>query len=104
MGQIYDVKGEDNATDERDREGSNIAGFVRMPFHKPLRTFARYDLYNDDASDANSKKDEKTTIYGIFYDLTKGVMAWIAMVKKDFEDSADEDDYDVLQVGFQIKF
>lgn len=104
MGQIYDGKGEDTATDEADREGYNIAGFVRMPFHKPLRIFARYDIYDDDASAANTDKDEKTTIYGISYDLTKGVMPWIAMEKKDFEDSADGDDYDMIQVGLQINF
>jgi hypothetical protein len=104
MGQIYDGKGEDTATDEADREGYNIAGFVRMPFHKPLRIFARYDIYDDDASAANTDKDEKTTIYGISYDLTKGVMPWVAIEKKDFEDSADGDDYDMFQVGLQIKF
>jgi len=104
MGQIYDGKGEDTATDETDREGYNIAGFVRMPFHKPLRIFARYDLYDDDASEADTDKDEKTTIYGISYDLIKGVMPWIAFEKKDFEDSADGDDYDMIQVGLQIKF
>jgi hypothetical protein len=104
MGQIYDGKGEDTATDESDREGYNIAGFVRMPFHKPLRIFARYDIYDDDASAANTDKDEKTTIYGISYDLTKGVMPWVAIEKKDFEDPADGDDYDMIQVGLQIKF
>ena len=104
MGQIYDGKGEDTATDEADREGYNIAGFVRMPFHKPLRIFARYDIYDDDASAANTDKDEKTTIFGVSYDLTKGVMPWIAMEQKDFEDDADGDDYDMIQVGLQIKF
>jgi len=104
LGQFYDGKGEDNATDEADREGYNIAGFVRMPFHKPLRIFARYDLYDDDASEANTDKDEKTTIFGVSYDLTKGVMPWIAMEQKDFEDDADGDDYDMIQVGLQIKF
>jgi len=104
MGQLYDGKGEDTATDEADREGYNIAAFVRMPFHKKLRIFARYDLYDDDASASDSDKDEKTTIYGVSYDLAKGVMPWIAMETKDFEDPADGDDYDMFQTGLEIKF
>ena len=62
MGQIYDGKGKIRHLSGADREGYNIAGFVRMPFHKPLRIFARYDIYDDDASAANTDKDEKTTI------------------------------------------
>ena len=104
MGQLYDGKGEDGATDEVDRKGYNLAGFVRMPFHKPLRIFARYDLYDDDDSAADSDKDEKTTIYGISYDLTKGVMPWAAIEDKDFEDPADGDDHKMFQLGMQIKF
>jgi len=104
MGQLYDGKGEDHASDEVDREGYNIAAFVRMPFHKKLRIFARYDLYDDDASAADTDKDEKTTIYGVSYDLAKGVMPWIAIETKDFEDPADGTDYDMFQVGMQISF
>ena len=31
-------------------------------------------------------------------------MPWIAIEKKDFEDDSDVDDYDMIQVGLQIKF
>ena len=31
-------------------------------------------------------------------------MPWIAIEQKDFEDSTDGDDYDMIQVGLQIKF
>jgi hypothetical protein len=31
-------------------------------------------------------------------------MPWVAMETKDFEDPADGDDYDMFQVGMQIKF
>jgi len=104
MGQLYEGKGEDHDSDGKDREGYSIAGFVRMPFHKQLRIFARYDVYDDDASAADTDKDEKTTIYGISYDLAKGVMPWIAIETKDFEDPADGTDYDQFQVGMEIKF
>lgn len=102
MGQYYDGKGEDHEDEENDRKGYNIAAFLKMRFHPNLRAFGRHDVYdhNDDKDD----REEKTTIYGISYDLTKGVMPWAAVEEVDLENCHGKDDYTTYQAGLQVKF
>lgn len=103
MGQYYEGKGEDTEDDENDRDGYNIAAFIRMPFDKKLRAFGRYIVYDHDKDASNLK--EKTSIFGLSYDLAKTVMPWVAIEDKDWEDGhTKENDYTMYQVGLLVSF
>jgi hypothetical protein len=103
MAQYYEGKGEDTEDDENDRDGYNIAAFIRMPFDKNLRAFGRYIVYDHDKDASNLK--EKTSIFGLSYDLAKTVMPWVAIENKDWEDGhTKENDYTMYQVGLLVSF
>ena len=102
MGQYYTGKGEDRSSDENDRDGYSVRAFARMPFHKKLRLFARYDLF--DKNDDRDNYDEKTTILGTSYDLLKGVTPWVALEDKEFESGLNKSDYKLYQLGLAINF
>ncbi|MBE9573936.1 MAG: hypothetical protein IMF20_02250 [Proteobacteria bacterium] len=101
MGQWYSGKSEDRSSDNNDRDGYNIAAFVKMPFHKKLRIFARYDVYDKDNNRDNY--DENTKIYGVSYDLDKGIMAWAGLEDKEYDSGLNKNDYKLTQVGLAIK-
>jgi len=102
MGQWYSGKSEDRSSDQNDRDGYNIAAFVKMPFEEKLRIFARYDVYDKD--DSKPDYDETTTIYGVSYDFSKGVMAWAGIEDKDYDRGLNKNDYRMIQVALAIKF
>jgi hypothetical protein len=102
MGQHYTGKGEDRSSDENDRDGYSVRAFARMPFHKKLRLFARYDIF--DKNDDRDNYDEKTTILGTSYDLLKGVTPWVALEDKEFESGLNKSDYKLYQLGLAINF
>jgi len=103
MGQHYAGKGEDTEDDENNRSGYNIAAFIRMPFDKKFRVFGRYIIYDHDKDASNLK--EKTSIFGLSYDLAKTVMPWVAIEDKDWEDGhTKENDYTMYQVGLLVNF
>jgi hypothetical protein len=104
MFQYYTGQAEDRSSDRNDRDGYNIAGFLRAPFHRQLRAFARYDVYDDNSNRGNY--DEETMIYGVSYDLVKGVMAWAAVERKDYESGLESShtDYKMCQLGLAISF
>ena len=101
MYQNYSGKGEDKSSDQNDREGYNVAGFVKMPFNKDLRAFGRYDVYDRNENQPNDKVE--TLIYGASYDLAKGVMAWAAMEDTDNENPSTAD-MKQTQIGLAVEF
>ncbi len=102
MGRLYEGKSTHRAGDANDRDGYNIAAVVKMPFDKRIRAFARLDVY--DANDDISNYDEETLIYGLSFDLLKGLVIWTGIEEKGYEKARNQADSDTYQVGLAISF
>ncbi|MBF0552807.1 MAG: hypothetical protein HQK60_20020, partial [Deltaproteobacteria bacterium] len=103
FGQYYAGKGTKVSTEEKNRTGYDVAGFVKMPFWPCLRVFAKYDVYTPD-DDARISADEKTQIYGISYDLTKGLMVYVASERTSYDLKSAGPDTNLYQVGLKADF
>ena len=77
-------------------------GFVRIPGVEKLRVFGKW--YNFDPNTDVSNDDYSTTVAGISYDWTKEFMPFVAWEHRTFSSSKFGNDYDMVQVGFQLKF
>ncbi|MBF0474463.1 MAG: hypothetical protein HQK57_05615 [Deltaproteobacteria bacterium] len=103
FGQYYAGKGTKTSTEEKNRTGWDVAGFVKMPFWPCLRLFAKYDDYTPD-DDARTSAEEKTQIYGISYDLAKGLMVYTAMERTNYDLKSAGPDTSLYQMGLKAEF
>ncbi|MCF7862176.1 hypothetical protein K9M79_08115 [Candidatus Woesearchaeota archaeon] len=99
LGQYYYGTSGPRFADQYDRDGWNVGFYVRAPFHKKLRAFFRYDVYNIHYDYV--KMGEYTMIYGLSYNLLKGVMPWTGIEQKFYDEGDDSLTY---QAGLAIKF
>ncbi|SEM25501.1 hypothetical protein SAMN04489760_10839 [Syntrophus gentianae] len=103
MGQYYWGKGAYKSTEEYDREGYLLEGFVRIPKLEKLRLFGKY--YHYDPNTDEDDDDYQTFVAGVSYDFSKEFMPYIAYEHREYEvQTAKLVDYDKYQVGFQLKF
>jgi hypothetical protein len=102
MGQYYWGKGTATATEQHDRNGYLVDGFVRIPTLEKLRAFAKYYYYNPNTD--LSIDSYKTYVAGLSYDVTNEFMPFVAFEKRGYETAPNGRDYDKYQVGFQLKF
>lgn len=100
-GQYYWGKGTFTSTEEEDRNGWLVEGFVRIPSQEKMRVFGRYFTYDPNTNKSNNA--QTTRVIGLSYDWTKEFMPFVAYEHRDFEDSTKKN-YDQFQVGFQLKF
>jgi hypothetical protein len=104
MGQYYWGKGTKNSTEDNDRSGYLASGFLRIPGLEKLRVFSKYYYY-----DPNTDKSDDgygTFVTGLSYDVTKEFMPFASYEHRGFESNqvSKKNDYDMFQVGFQLKF
>lgn len=100
MGQYYWGKGTKSSTEDNDRKGHLIAGYVKIPGMEKLRVFGKYDYFDPNT---NKAKDDYTTyIAGVSYDVSKEFMPFLAWERRKYESSTG--DYDKFQAGFQLNF
>lgn len=108
MGQYYWGTGQKTSTDEKDREGYLVQGYVRVPYVEKLRVFAKYYTMDPDkdlsATAAKNKNEFAVYAAGISYDWSKELMPFIAWEREDNKQFSARSDYDKFQAGFQLKF
>ena len=103
MGQYYWGKSGYNTADENDRKAWLVDAFVRVPMLEKARIFGKYYSY-DPNTDANSD-EQKTSVIGISYDLSKELMPFAAWEHRKYDTQTSSlKDYDKVQIGFQLKF
>ncbi|MGC1403706.1 MAG: hypothetical protein WA974_12350 [Thermodesulfobacteriota bacterium] len=102
MGQYYWGQATTTSTEENKRRGYLVDGFVRIPGVEKLRVFGKW--YNFDPNTDVDNDDYSTTVAGISYDWTKEFMPFVAWEHRTFSSSKFGNDYDMVQVGFQLKF
>ncbi len=51
-----------------------------------------------------SNYDEETLIYGLSFDLLKGLVIWTGIEEKGYEKARNQADYDTYQVGLAVSF
>lgn len=102
MGQYYWGKGTTLSSEENDRKGYLIDGFVRVPMVEKLRVFGKY--YHYDPNTDRSNLAQKTYVVGLSYDIAKEFMPFVAFERRDYDSTLAGVDYDKVQVGFQLKF
>jgi hypothetical protein len=104
MGQYYWGKGTKTSTEQNNRSGYLASGFLRIPGMEKLRVFGKYYYYDPNTDKSN---DGYTTyVTGLSYDSTKEFMPFVAYEHRSFESNlvSGKNDYDMFQVGFQLKF
>jgi hypothetical protein len=103
MGQYYWGKGAYKSTEENDRKGYLIEGFVRIPYLEKLRLFGKY--YRFDPNTDINDDEYQTYVGGLSYDFSKEFMPFISYEHRKYEvQTAKLADYDKYQIGFQLKF
>lgn len=103
MGQYYWGKGAYKSTEENDREGYLVEGFVRIPTVEQLRVFGKY--YHYDPNKDEDDDEYQTYVAGLSYDVSKEFMPFVAYEHREYKvQTAKLIDYDKFQVGFQLKF
>jgi hypothetical protein len=102
MGQYYWGKATKSSTDENDRKGYLVSGYVRIPGVEKLRAFGK--VYKSDPNTDAQDKSSSTYVAGLSYDVSKEFMPFIAWERQDNKINASGTDYNKLQLGFQLKF
>jgi len=103
MGQYYWGKGAYKSTEENDREGYLVEGFVRIQTLEQLRVFGKY--YHYDPNKDEDDDEYQTYVAGLSYDVSKEFMPFAAYEHREYKvQTAKLIDYDKFQVGFQLKF
>jgi len=102
MGQYYWGKGTRASTEENDRRGYLVSGFLRIPGLEKLRAFGKYYYYDPNT---NRSDDERNIfVTGLSYDLTKEFMPFIAWEHQDNKVNSGLADLNKYQIGFQLKY
>lgn len=108
MGQYYWGMGQKTSTEERNRKGYLLSGHVRMPYIEKVRLFGKYYTMDPDAdrmARSTSTKDEYAVyVVGLSYDWSREFMPFIAYERENNKQFSSRTDYDMYQVGFQLKF
>ncbi|MDA8126117.1 MAG: hypothetical protein M0009_13120 [Deltaproteobacteria bacterium] len=102
MGQYYWGKGTSLATEQNDRRGVLLNGFLRIPTLEKLRVFGKYYYYDPNTDRADF--GYKTYVAGLSYDVATEFMPFVAFERRDYDSLPAGNDYDKYQVGFQLKF
>jgi hypothetical protein len=102
MGQYFWGKGTKASSEENDRRGHLVSGFVRIPYVEKLRAFAKY--YHFDPN--TDRTDDEFDVYvgGLSYDVSKEFMPFAAWEHRNNQVNAGAVDYNKYQLGFQLKF
>jgi hypothetical protein len=95
------VYGTATTSDENNRNGYLVEGFVRVPMVEKLRVFGKCSHYNPNTSTGND--DQTTYTGGLSYDVSKEFMPFIAYQQTKYQSSKDGTNYDEYQIGFQLK-
>lgn len=95
------VYGTATTSDENNRNGYLLEGFVRVPTVEKLRVFGKCSHLNPNTSTGN----DDFTIYtgGLSYDLAKEFMPFVAYQQKKYQNPKDGANSDMYQIGFQLK-
>ena len=110
LGQYYWGKGRRNSTEELDRSGHLIAGFMRIPSLEKMRVFAKYyyvdpDSSNEHATSSTRPSQYRTYVAGLSYDVTREFMPFVAYERRDYhKEIGSLVDYNKYQIGFQFRF
>jgi len=91
-----------SSTEEKDREGYLISGFVRIPGIEKLRAFGKYYSYDPDTN--SQRKDYAIYVAGLSYNVSKELMPFIPWERGDNNINSGRIDYNKYQIGFQLKF
>lgn len=102
MGQYYWGQGTSTSREENKRRAYLVEGFVRIPRVEKLRAFGRW--YNFDPNTDVSSDDYTTYVAGVSYDVTSAFMPFVAWEHRNFSSSKFGNDYDMAQIGFQLKY
>lgn len=104
MGQYYWGKGTKASTEENNRSAWLVDGFLRIPTMEKLRVFGKWYYYDPNTDKAN----DGYSIYvaGLSYDVTREFMPFTAYEHRSYESKqvSGKNDYDMFQMGFQLKF
>ncbi|MDQ5987534.1 MAG: hypothetical protein CSYNP_03279 [Syntrophus sp. SKADARSKE-3] len=106
--QYYWGRGTATGTEDKDRTGYLLEGFVRMPIVDKLRAFGK--IYNYDPDTNIQKNDYNIYVAGLSYDVTPEFMPFVAWERRDNHvnvapgTTSANIDYNKYQVGMQIKF
>ena len=108
MGQYYWGEGLKNSTEEKNRKGYLIVGYVRIPGVEKLRVFGKYYTYDPDsdltATSTTKKNEYSVYVAGLSYDLSKEFTPFISWERENNKEFSSRTDYNRYQIGFQLKF
>ena len=110
LSQYYWGQGSRSSTEELNRRGHLVAGFMRIPSLEKMRVFAKYYYVDPDSSNETATglraSQYKTYVAGLSYDVTGEFMPFIAFERRNYnkELAAGTSDYNKYQIGFQLKF
>jgi hypothetical protein len=102
MGQYYWGQATSTSTEENKRTAYLVEGFVRIPTVEKLRVFGKWYNYDPNTDVSNNNYD--TYVAGISYDVNSAFMPFAAWEHRTYASSKFGNDYDMGQVGFQLKF
>ena len=108
MGQYYWGSGLKTSTEEKNRNGYLVDGYVRIPGIEKLRVFGKYYTYDPDtsltATSTTAKSEYSVYVAGLSYDLSKEFTPFVSWERENNKQFSSRTDYTRYQVGFQLKF
>jgi len=108
MGQYYWGQGLKTSTEEKDRKGYLVDGYVRIPGAEKVRIFGKYYTYDPDtnltATSTTAKSEYSVYVAGLSYDWSKEFTPFISWERENNKQYSSRTDYVRYQVGFQLKF